>query len=301
MLSFKRLVVIALVLALIAGCAPSPVTYDGYQPVPKPEPPIIVISLPISLQEVVARCQPVQVASLSPMPAKLPQDCANLFSHGLRPERLAEFAALSIDVAGIFEAIASGDYSVMHAGNDGGVNGGDNGFDLLVRGVRVLLIFGQTKKPTIFPLPKLSIGETMEQAMTRLFTGAKAKFPNPVEITAEVTAGIKSLAGCVSGLIREHLTGKAKLPKAPDEKVGAPTGTPTVEATSAMVIAPSGAFATTDNALANLAPEEIELLIFLGVVVVVGVVVISCVATACLGAAPGATTAVVTLVALAAH
>lgn len=243
------------------------------------------------------RCAPAKLASLAPMPAKLPQDCANLFSHGLRPERLAEFAALGIDVAVIFEAIGSGDFSVMHAGLD--ANGRDHGFDILVRGVRVLLIFGQTKKPTIFPLPKAKIGETMAEAMARLFTGANAKFPNQVEMTAEITAGIKNLAGCVSGLIREHLTGNTRIPRAPDVNVDAPTGTPTVEATSEMVIAPSGAFATTDSALASLAPEEIELLIILGVVVVVGVVVISCVTTACIGAIPGTSTALVAVVAFA--
>ncbi len=294
--SFKKLVLCVLMLALVAGCTSSPVS-GGPQVSPKPEPPIVVISLPISLQEVVARCAPVQVASLAPIPAKLPQDCANLFSHGLRPERLAEFAALGIDVAVIFEAIGSGDFSVMHAGLD--ADGRDHGFDLLVRGVRVLLIFGQTKKPTIFPLPKVKIGETMAEAMARLFTGANAKFPSPVEMTTEITAGIKSLAGCVSGLIREHLAGRVRVPQAPDEKVEVPVGTPTVEAPAQLVIAPSGAFASNESALASLAPEEIELLIFLGVVVIIGVVVISCVTTACLGAIPGATTTTVALIAFA--
>lgn len=291
---FKKLLITLIVVSLTA-CATGPTT--GPEPAPKPEPPIMVISLPVTLNEVLARCEPVQVASLSAVPPALPQDCANLFTHGLRPERLAEFAALGIDVTLIFQAINSGDFSMINAGLD--ANGRDSGFDMMVKGVRVLLIFGQTTKPTIYPLPKIKIGETMAEAMVRLFTGANAKFPTKIEMTAEITAGIKSLAGCVSGLIKEHMTSGNKLPKAQDENVSAPTGTPTVEAPSEMVIAPSGAFATTDSNLARLAPEEIELLIFLGVVVVIGVVVISCATTACIGAVPGTTTALVTLVAFA--
>lgn len=215
----------------------------------------------------------------------MPQDCANLFSHGLRAKRLLEFAAAGISVLGVFSGLADGSASIerIQTKGDGVI------FAALVDyvGQKVLIIFGAVEKPTTFALPWVEKGETMAQAMERFF-GTKGKFPNPLsgEEFAKVAESLRALGGCVKTLLEKHNvdTAQSPIPEAVDQPVPVPAETPVVpDGTSNIMTNESQTFATTDSSLLNFTPEEIEILIFLGVVLVVGYVVISCITSACTG------------------
>lgn len=298
----RNFVSLLLVVTMLLGCAtpmgsqpasvPSTTTGggEGQQPVavPKPEPQAWVISLPWDYSTLLAECgKSREVAATNFVPQMLPQDCVNMFSHGLRAMRLAEFAAAGISVVAVFSAIADGSAHIEKTATDSS----GKVFSALVdyMGQKIILIFGAVKKPTTFPLPLVKIGETVAQAMERMFSSQGGRFPNPIpaEKLTQTLEALKSLAGCVSDLLRKHSVDTVPagpIPEATDQPVPLPEGTQEVpNGTSSIVTNQSQTFATTDSELLQFSPEEIEILIFLGVVAIIGYVVISCVTTACTG------------------
>ena len=102
-------------------------------------------------------------------------------------------------------------------------------------------------------------------------------FPKPIDVAA-TTAALKNLAGCVSRKLQaEGQTAVEGQPQAEAEpaKVPVPQGTPTAEnVPEGVEVDATSSFASADQALLDLTPEEINTLIVIGVVVIVVVVVV---------------------------
>lgn len=277
LLKFVNLLIAFSLLLMAAGCTPETINPNQPQAVPRPEPPILVVALPIEYQQLLAEYGPYEVASASLAPARVPADCNNLFTHGLRSKRLNDFASHGISVAALFEAISTGQAVIERAGISD-ANGASLGVLISFGAHKVFMIFGGgITKPTIYPLPWISKGETMKQALDRIFDPVRGTFKQSVEVTAALQQSVRQLAGCVKGLIDKHSVdsvpqGAPEAEPAP-EPIPVPAGTPQAEEPGASADK-TNSFASTDPDLLNLSPEEVQLLILLGVVVVVAVVVV---------------------------
>ncbi len=293
--------VLLVIVSMLVGCTspiPGPEQPDvpvlvptgTIEPYPHPEPPVLVVALPIEYSQLLAKYGPYEVASTDASFARVPQDCANLFSHGLRAKRLADFASFGISVAALFEAISKGSAVIERAGISE-ANGTSLGVLISFGTYKVFMIFGNISKPTIYPLPWVSKGETMAQAMENIF-GPSGQFRRAVDVTVELTNSVKQLAGCVNGLIKKNridtVTPEAAAPGAipAPEPIPMPAETPVVPVPEGALVDVSSSFATTNLDLLQFDSAEIELLIILGVVVIVGAVAIACVTTGCLAAIP---------------
>lgn len=255
-----------------------PVPTGTVEPFAHPEPPILVVALPIAYQDLLANYGPYEVASTDLSFARVPVDCNNLFTHGLRAKRVQDFMSHGIDVLALFEAISTGQAIIEKAGISE-ANGASLGVLITYGSQKVFMIFGGgISKPTIYPLPWLAKGETLSQALANIFDPVKGSFRQAVEITAELTQSVRGLAGCVKDLIQKHIPNTAPQaqpqPVPAPEPVPVPAGTPTAPVPEGAQVNATSSFVTTDAGLLQLDSAEVELLILLGVVVVVAVVVV---------------------------
>jgi hypothetical protein len=285
------LFVIMMITAItLSACGERPEPNDGNPltnvvAIPKPEPPAIIISVPYTLQELAMRCGTAKLASADFIPSAMPQDCADFMRHGLRAKRLAEFAALNISVEAIMSAIGQGVYEVQNSGADGTTTA----LHMIVNGIRVIMMFGGVSNPTIFPIPNLKYGETLAESIAKWFTGENARFSTPVEITNQVKDTIMALARCVTDQLRSHsipepVTSPAPMPVPTAEPVEFSASTMTINTESTFVVDTSNSNA---GFLTNLSTEEIQVLMLVGTVVVVGAVIIAtCGTTGCTTTAP---------------
>lgn len=237
-----------------------------------PEPPVWILSLPVTPEELATACGPYEVASTSLAPARNADDCANLFRHGLRPKRLKEFAQQGINIAGLFAAMASGEAAFDYMGQSG-YDQDMLGVLVSWTGYKIFIVFGGSNTPTLFPLPFVKKGETMLQALVRV----TKNFPKPIDV-ASTTSALKNLAGCVSRKLQGEgetaVEGQPQAEAAP-APVPVPEGTPTSESVPEGVeVDATSSFASADQGLLDLSPEEINTLIAIGVVVIVVVVVV---------------------------
>lgn len=288
----KLIAFVVLVIAslLLTACGVKPAPNDGNPltnvlPIAKPEPPAIIISVPYTLQELAMRCGTAKLASVDFVPSAMPQDCADFMRHGLRAKRLTEFAALNISVEAIMSAIGQGSYEVQNSGADGPTTA----LHMIVNGIRVIMMFGGVSNPTIFPIPNIKHGETLAESIAKWFTGENARFATPVEVTSEIKETVKALARCVSDQLKDRLIPEPIAQPAP---IPVPTAEPVEFSASTMAVNTESTFVvdmSNANAgfLTNLSTEEIQVLMLVGTVVVVGAVIIAtCGTTGCTATAP---------------
>lgn len=269
-------IVLFLTLALLTGCVAG--TPTGPQPIPHPEPPIIIISVPMTLEEVeeFSYCGR-QVASLSPMPLAVSPQCKDFVDH-LSPKRIAEFAAAGMTALNVFRAIADGQAQIMEMARR--PDQGQVAMYVIVGGMNVILILGKTINPTAFPIPGDRIpGETVRQAIDRIFASFSER---NLAISATLTVALGKLFSCIAD---ELLARQPVLEPVPaNEPVSVPVGTPRVELATLppeLVYSPAE-FVSNESWIAELSADEVTALVILGVVVVVGVVCIAASGGTCL-------------------